>query len=183
VLKLFREVLRVGKATTSYPFAPVEVSPGFRGRPIHDAARCIACAACVVACPPNALAVETDTEAGIRTWEIFYGRCIFCGRCEEVCPAGAIALSPEFELAVFRREDLIARAEYALQSCRVCGAYFAPVKELAYALELLRLSGVPEAELDGRRETIETCPECRRKADVQRIRSLPQEEREWMPVI
>ena len=33
--------------------------------------------------------VETDLEAGTRTWSIFYGRCIFCARCEEVCPTGA----------------------------------------------------------------------------------------------
>jgi hydrogenase-4 component H len=134
VLKMLREVFRVGEATLPYPFAPIEVAPGFRGRPQHDPELCIACAACTIACPSNALRMDTDTDRGIRTWSICYGRCIYCARCEEVCPTGAITLSPDFELAVFNREDLMAKADYRLAACRNCGAYFAPIKELEYVL-------------------------------------------------
>ncbi len=103
VLKLFKEVLKVGDATLQYPFVPAEVSEGFRGRPQHVPELCMACAACAVACPSNALTMLTDTDQGIITWSIFYGRCIYCGRCEEVCPTGAIRLSREFELAVMNK--------------------------------------------------------------------------------
>ena len=64
MLKLIKEVLRVGNATVPYPFVPVEVAPGFRGKPEYDPDQCIACAACVIACPPNALNMETDLEVG-----------------------------------------------------------------------------------------------------------------------
>ena len=33
MLKLIKEVLRVGNATVPYPFVKVDVSPGFRGKP------------------------------------------------------------------------------------------------------------------------------------------------------
>ncbi len=36
MLKLFKEVLRVGNATVPYPFVKVDVSPGFRGKPEYD---------------------------------------------------------------------------------------------------------------------------------------------------
>ena len=60
MLKLIKEVLRVGDATLPYPFAPMEMMPGFRGKPVHDPQLCIACAACAIACPPNALSMATD---------------------------------------------------------------------------------------------------------------------------
>ena len=94
--KLLREVLKVGEATVPYPFVAVDLTPGFRGRPQHDPAQCIACGACAVACPPNALTMTTNLDEGIITWQIFYGRCIYCGRCEEVCPTRAISLSHDF---------------------------------------------------------------------------------------
>ena len=74
MLKLIKEVLRVGNATVPYPFVKVEVSPGFRGKPEYDPKQCIACAACTIACPPNALNMETDLEAGTRTGLVLAGR-------------------------------------------------------------------------------------------------------------
>lgn len=172
MFKLLQEVIRVGEATTKYPLAPIDLAPGFRGKPIHDHAKCIACAACTMACPPNALAMDTDVENGVRTWSLFYGRCIFCGRCEEVCPTGAITLSPEFEMAAFSKDDLVVRAHYKLNECSQCRRYFAPSKELAYALALLVQAGLPEPEMAQRRELMEICPDCKRKNEVERIKAL-----------
>ena len=73
MLKLIREVLRVGEATVLYPFVSVEVMPGFRGKPHHDPELCIACAACAVACPSNALAVTPDLDQGLQIWSLFMG--------------------------------------------------------------------------------------------------------------
>lgn len=175
VLKLIKEVLRVGQATLPYPFEPVEVAPGFRGKPEYDPEQCIACAACTIACPPNALSMETDLIQGTRTWSIFYGRCIFCARCEEVCPTGAIHLGPDFELASFSREDLTVRAEFRLAACKQCGAYFASAKALEHVLALLEQAGLPQKDADDRRALLRLCPECRRKADLPRVKPLIQE--------
>jgi len=175
VWKLVKEVLRVGEATVPYPFVPVEVTPGFRGKPQHDPELCIACAACAVACPPNALTMETDADQGIITWSIFYGRCIFCARCEEVCPTGAIQLGPEFELAVMNKADLFERADYQLAACSECGVFFAPAKELAYVIALLEQAGLTGEALAERRALLGICPTCKRRNDIVKLVELNQE--------
>ena len=175
MLKLIKEVLRVGDATIPYPFVKVELVPGFRGKPEYDPIQCIACAACVIACPTNALNMETDLELGTRTWSIFYGRCIFCARCEEVCPTGAIKLGNDFELASFSRDDLTVRADFRLASCSRCGGYFASAKSLDYVLALLEQAGLPPESEEERKALLLMCPECRRKTDLPRVKSLVQE--------
>lgn len=176
MLKLIKEVLRVGEATLAYPFEPIEVMPGFRGKPLHDPIKCIACAACAIACPPNALSITTDLDQGLRTWSLFMGRCIYCGRCEEVCPTGAITLSPDFELAVMNKQDLYDQADYKLAACRICGMYFAPAKEIEYVSALLGQSHLSEDASASARALLEICPECKRKNDVTKMVSLRQEE-------
>lgn len=175
VLKLLKEVLRVGDATIPYPFVPAEVTTGFRGKPQHDPQRCMACAACAVACPPNALRLTTDPDQGTITWSIFYGRCIFCGRCEEVCPTGAIELTQDFELAVMNKADLFEKADYQLAACSQCGTFFAPVKELEYVLALLEQAGLSGEDLEERRALLGVCPTCRRENDITRLVELNQE--------
>ena len=56
MLKLLKTIMRAGTATVKYPFAPLEVSPGFRGKPDLMPSQCIACGAC--ACPANALTIQ-----------------------------------------------------------------------------------------------------------------------------
>jgi hydrogenase-4 component H len=172
MFKLLKEIFRTGEATVKYPFAPLEVSKDFRGKPEHDAKQCIACAACAIACPPNAIGIETDVEAATRTWSISYGRCIFCGRCEEVCPTGAIRLSAAFELAVTRKEDLEHSAVFTLAPCACCGKPFAPAKEVAYVIELLAMSSGTSAATERSRLLVATCPECKRRHDVEQLMSL-----------
>jgi formate hydrogenlyase subunit 6/NADH:ubiquinone oxidoreductase subunit I len=169
MIKLFRQVLKVGEATIPYPFEPLSIAPGFRGKPQHNPEACIACAACTIACPSNALGMSNDSARGIRTWSFCVGRCIFCGRCEEVCPTGAISLSPEFELAVMKKADLDSHANFKLSACHVCHRYFAPAKEIDYVLSLLKQAGLPEDQLQDRRALLETCPECKRRQGVQDV--------------
>jgi hydrogenase-4 component H len=175
VFKLVREVLRVGEATVLYPFVPAEVSPGFRGRPKHDPSLCVACAACAVACPPNALTMATDLDQGIISWSIFYGRCIYCGRCEEVCPTGAIQLTPEFELAVMDKADLFEQADYHLAACSQCGVFFAPAKELEYVLSLTERAGLSGEGLAERKALLAICPTCKRQNDIPKLLQLNEE--------
>ncbi|CQJ61747.1 hydrogenase 4 subunit H [Yersinia rohdei] len=166
MLKLFKTILKVGDTTVKYPFKPLEVSAGFRGKPQYDAEQCIACGACTMACPANALTMETDIANGTRQWQLFLGRCIFCGRCEEVCPTRAIVLSQEFELAVFSKADLYQRANFTLAHCQQCHQPFAPKKEVDYVMALLVHSGMSAQEIEQQRPHFETCPACKRKQNI-----------------
>ncbi|MDU7482002.1 MAG: hydrogenase 4 subunit H [Hafnia alvei] len=166
MLKLFKTILKAGEPTVKYPFKPLDVCPGFRGKPEYDPEQCIACGACTVACPANALTMETHLQSGERIWQLFISRCIFCGRCEEVCPTRAIVLSPEFEMAVTRKPDLYVKATFQLQSCRSCHRPFTPVKSVEYAMALLIQSGVDAASVEEMRPKFETCPRCRRRDDL-----------------
>lgn len=163
MFKLLKIIKKAGAATEKYPFAPFPVSPNFRGKPEYDAEQCIACAACVVACPPNALTMHTDSTQGTRTWQLNLGRCIFCGRCEEACPTAAIELSQDFELAVGNKADLLQQATFKLADCKCCGTPFAPAKEIDYAVALMVASGLPEHQIAATREHFSTCPACKRK--------------------
>ena len=158
---LLDEVIKTGTATSSYPLEPIAVDKNFRGKPEQNPQQCIGCAACVNACPSNALTVETDLATGELAWEFNLGRCIFCGRCEEVCPTAAIKLSQEYELAVWKKEDFLQQSRFALCNCRVCNRPFAVQKEIDYAIALLKHNGDSRAE--NHRESFETCPECKRQ--------------------
>jgi NAD-dependent dihydropyrimidine dehydrogenase PreA subunit len=52
---------------------------------IITADSCVACAACVDACPEGAIAEKDPVYA------IDPAKCIDCGACESTCPNGAIA--------------------------------------------------------------------------------------------
>lgn len=166
MLKLLKILAKTGDVTVKYPFKPLDLPDGFRGKPKYQPEQCIACAACTTACPANALTMETDLRSGTRTWQLFVGRCIFCARCEEVCPTRAIVLSQEFELAVTNKQDLYETAIFSLTPCRVCQRYFAPQKEIDYVMALLIQSGLDINEVESRREQFETCPDCKRKQNI-----------------
>ena len=84
-----KKVIKTGAPTSSYPLEPIAVDKNFRGKPEHNPQQCIGCAACVNACPSNALTVETDLVTNELAWQFNLGRCIFCARCEEVCPTAS----------------------------------------------------------------------------------------------
>lgn len=132
-----KKVIKTGTATSSYPLEPIAVDKNFRGKPEQNPQQCIGCAACVNACPSNALTVETDLATGELAWQFNLGRCIFCGRCEEVCPTAAIKLSQEYELAVWKKEDFLQQSRFALCNCRVCNRPFAVQKRSTTSLRCL----------------------------------------------
>lgn len=122
MLKLWKVNAKAGDATVKYPFAPFPTNKDMRGKPEHNAELCIACGACGVACPADAIRMDTDLAADTITWSIDYGRCIFCGRCEEACPMEAIKLTEEFELAVMSKDDLTSKSVYTLEHCSRCAS-------------------------------------------------------------
>lgn len=156
-----KKVIKTGTQTSRYPLEPMPVDKNFRGKPEHNPQQCIGCAACVNACPSNALSVETDLVNGQLAWSFNLGRCIFCARCEEVCPTAAITLSQQYELAVWNKADFLQQARFDLCNCRECGRPYAVQKEIDYAIALLAHNGDKRAE--SHRASFETCPDCKRQ--------------------
>ena len=52
---------------------------------IMDTDNCVACGACIEACPESAI-IEKDS-----VYSIIAEKCIDCGACESTCPNGAIS--------------------------------------------------------------------------------------------
>lgn len=167
MFEIIKQAIKAGNATVKYPFAPLPTIPDMRGKPEHVPDKCIACAACAIACPPNAIEMIAHTEIGAYTWKIDYGRCIFCARCEEVCPTRAIELGSQFELAVMSADDLISTATFELERCACCGKYFAPRKQVDYAARaLMSALGTDDAEYKQAVELMHWCSSCKAKRDA-----------------
>ncbi len=78
------------------------VPAGFRGRPVLATTPCAeGCAACVEACPTDAIELEP--------LRLDLGRCVLCGACGEACPAGKITFGSETRMAARDRADLVLR--------------------------------------------------------------------------
>jgi NADH-quinone oxidoreductase subunit I len=86
--------------------------------------RCVGCALCAAACPPEAIYLEAKendpakpVSAGERyasVYQIHQLRCIWCGFCEEACPEDAIVMGPDYELSNYQRSDFICSKEQML---------------------------------------------------------------------
>lgn len=104
------------KTTVSYPEKRIPLPTGFRGLPrlVYDEdpkdLRCVACDACVNACPVDVIHLEKhrgeDRKFVLDRFDIEAGGCIFCGLCVEACPAEALTMMHGFELAAYNREQL-----------------------------------------------------------------------------
>ena len=110
-----------GYRTAPFPPGDAMLSDRFRGRPRLDAARCEeGCAACVDACPVEALATSPQ---GLS---LDLGRCIFCTECTAACPSGAIEYTADYRLAVRERADLVLEGD----TLRLAGALDAASRRL-----------------------------------------------------
>jgi len=111
------------RPTIMYPEQQREIAPVYRGQHVlkrdeNGAERCTSCGMCAVACPAEAITMESAErkkgEEGLyreekyaAKYEINMLRCIFCGLCEEACPKEAIFLTDRLVPTEFERDDFI----------------------------------------------------------------------------
>jgi hydrogenase-4 component H len=138
--------LRAGRVTLPYPHQPAPAPPGFRGRPIFNAAKCIGCAGCANNCPAREILVQ-DVCQEIRVIQYLGRRCTYCGRCADVCPEHAISMSPEYENATNDIVDMHQRLELFMGTCQRCGRCFTSPTPL----EQLMMQGYRMDELQSQR--------------------------------
>ncbi len=109
--------------TLKYPEQKRQYAPVYRGQHVlkrdeNGAERCTSCGMCAVACPAEAITMESGErkkgEEGLyreekyaTKYEINMLRCIFCGLCEEACPKEAIFLTDRIVDTEYERGDFI----------------------------------------------------------------------------
>jgi formate hydrogenlyase subunit 6/NADH:ubiquinone oxidoreductase subunit I len=92
-------------ATVLYPFVPVKMCKGFRGKLSFDAAKCIGCKLCMRDCPSGAINIRKVADKQFEA-DIDMSRCIYCAQCVDTCPKDALAATGNFELAQLDRSKL-----------------------------------------------------------------------------
>jgi NADH-quinone oxidoreductase subunit I len=111
------------RPTIMYPEVKRDIAPVWRGQHVlkldeNGAERCTSCGMCAVACPAEAITMESGErkkgeehlyreEKYAKTYEINMLRCIFCGLCEEACPKEAIFLTDRLVDTEFERDTFI----------------------------------------------------------------------------
>jgi len=111
------------RPTIMYPEQQREIAPVYRGQHVlkrdeNGAERCTSCGMCAVACPAEAITMESAErkkgeeslyreEKYASKYEINMLRCIFCGLCEEACPKEAIYLDGDIVPSDYLRKDFI----------------------------------------------------------------------------
>jgi len=137
---------------------------GFRGKHEFDGDKCIGCGACAQICSSEA--IEVHDENGRRIIRVNYGRCTFCAFCQDECPTEAIRLTGEYHLSTVNREDAYVENEVETLRCRVCGSYYAPLRQVDWAIKrIVERADIRDELVRELRRAAEICPDCRMKID------------------
>lgn len=159
-LELFHELLQhlaQGK-TVSRRLIPVpERLEGF-GLLEFDSEKCVACAACKVQCPEEALKISETKKK--RTIALDYWKCVACGECVKSCPKEAVEVKKMFDLEAFLKREVLKCMETEVESCLRCGRTIAPVPQHLEVKRNVSELAVPQTYLN---DISDYCEECRRE--------------------
>ena len=97
-----------------YPVVPSEAAPGYRGRIVYHADRCIGCGMCERVCSGNAITRTTEkVEEGDKITLTFnLGSCTFCATCADFCSKSAIELTGDYHMVATKEEDLLVSGSF-----------------------------------------------------------------------
>lgn len=134
----------------------------FRGKHEFDSAKCIGCGACAQVCSSDAIDLLEDQ--GKRIVKVDYGHCSFCAFCQDECPTKAIRLTREYHLLTDNRQTANVTTEVELARCSSCGEYFAPRRQLEWALDKIveKVAGYREFKAV-LKNAAGLCPVCRKE--------------------
>jgi formate hydrogenlyase subunit 6/NADH:ubiquinone oxidoreductase subunit I len=111
-----------GPYTNKYPFEPVQVPDGFRGKPQFYEEDCVGCKACAEVCPSRAIEVVDDKKNKQRVLTHHQDQCVYCQLCEKACiTEKGIKLTKEFDLATYDRKTSVTKSKKSLMLCDNCG--------------------------------------------------------------
>lgn len=143
-------------ATLLPAFGPGSTTPlvvsGF-GTVELDLAACVACGACAINCPTDALVLDPT----IATLSVIDADCIGCGICASVCPDDAIRVLPAVPVGAGALEARILLTDEAV-ACRTCGDRYTPRRLLDHARAVLEAA---QLDPDDPRLQLGVCPACR----------------------
>ena len=98
-----------------YPAVPSQAAPGYRGRIVYHADKCIACGMCERVCSGNAITrtVEHLEDGQDRITLTFnLGSCTFCATCADFCTRNAIELTGDYHMVATKEEDLLVTGSF-----------------------------------------------------------------------
>ena len=101
-------------STEAYPAAPAPAAPGYRGRIVFHADRCISCGMCERVCAGGAISTTSEeTEDGLLiTRRFFLGSCTFCANCADFCVKNAIELTDDYHMVARDENELVVTGTY-----------------------------------------------------------------------
>ena len=110
MFNIYRERLRQGFRTSTYPLEPPTLPDRFRGLPVLHPDKCPeGCTICTDSCPTEAI------QGDGKNLRLDLGRCLFCTECLSACPEGVIEFSTDYKLATRTRTDLFLNGQSTLK--------------------------------------------------------------------
>ena len=119
--------------TRGFPFTPVFIPDGFRGKPQYDEKECVGCLACLEVCPARAIECQDDKVNKLRTLTHHQDICIYCQQCEKACiTQKGIQLTKEYDLATTNRQSSMTQCRKELALCDHCGEIIGAIDHLRF---------------------------------------------------